>query len=50
MSRPGTTVRPSASAQELKLLEAKYKIFRDMIDTQRKWRNEVREALGEEAH
>jgi len=50
MSRPGTTVHPSASPKELKLLEAKYKIFRDMIDVQRRWRKEVREALDEEAH
>ncbi|KPV72219.1 uncharacterized protein RHOBADRAFT_39660 [Rhodotorula graminis WP1] len=50
MSRPGTTVHPSASPEELKLLEAKYKIFRDMIDVQRRWRKEVREALDEEAH
>ncbi|GAA5859802.1 hypothetical protein JCM8547_007034 [Rhodosporidiobolus lusitaniae] len=48
MSRPGTTVHPSASDAELKLLEVKYDIFKECIDLQRKWRMRVREALGEE--
>jgi hypothetical protein len=50
MSRPGTTVHPSASAAELKLLEVKYDIFKECIDLQRKWRKRVREALGEDTH
>ncbi|GAA5841885.1 hypothetical protein JCM11251_005411 [Rhodosporidiobolus azoricus] len=48
MSRPGTTVHPSASEAELKLLNVKYDIFKECIDLQRKWRSRVREALGEE--
>ena len=47
MSRPGTTVKPSASEQELKLLQVKYDIFRECIDIQRRWRAKVRDALGE---
>ncbi|GAA5977753.1 hypothetical protein JCM11641_001398 [Rhodosporidiobolus odoratus] len=39
MSRPGTTVRPSASEAELKLLAVKYDIFKECIDLQRKWRS-----------
>jgi hypothetical protein len=45
MSRPGTTVRPKAGEAERKLLEAKYAIFRESIDVQRKWRDEVDAAL-----
>ncbi|GAA6056062.1 hypothetical protein JCM3770_007006 [Rhodotorula araucariae] len=48
MSRPGTTVRPSASARELELLETKMNIFTEMIDIQRRWRTQVRAALGED--
>lgn len=47
MSRPGTTVKPSASEQELKLLQVKYDIFRECIEIQRRWRAKVRDALGE---
>lgn len=49
MSRPGTTVLPSASPAELRLLAVKYDIFKECIDIQRKWRKQVREALGEDA-
>ncbi|GAA6032037.1 hypothetical protein JCM8097_003398 [Rhodosporidiobolus ruineniae] len=48
MSRPGTTVHPGASDAELKLLGAKYEIFKEMITLQRKWRSQVRQALGEQ--
>lgn len=48
MSRPGTTVKPSASEKELKLLQVKYDIFRECIDIQRRWRSKVREALDEQ--
>lgn len=47
MSRPGSTVKPSASEKELKLLQVKYDIFRECIDIQRRWRAMVREALDE---
>ena len=37
-------VIPAASEKEKKLLEAKYKIFRESIDIQKKWRKEMEEA------
>lgn len=47
MSKPGTTITPSASPRELKLLEVKYAIFKECITLQRKWRKSVTEALEE---
>jgi hypothetical protein len=47
MSRPGTTVRPSASEKELKLLKVKYETFLECIELQRKWRKKVSDALDE---
>jgi len=47
MSKPGTTILPSASEKELKLLKVKYEIFKECIELQRKWRKNVSEALGE---
>lgn len=44
MTRPGTLVAPQASAREKKLLEAKYKIFRESIDIQKRWRKEMEDA------
>lgn len=46
MSKPGTTIHPSASARELKLLDVKYDIFKECIALQRKWRSRVTEALA----
>jgi ribulose kinase len=46
MSRPGTTVLPKAGDKEKKLLEVKYKIFHDLIKTQRQYRKDVEEALA----
>ena len=37
-------VEPAASPREKKLLEAKYKIFLEAIEIQRRWRNEMEEA------
>lgn len=48
MSRAGSTIQPSASDKEKKLLDQKMKIFVEMIDLQRRWRKEVREALDEQ--
>ncbi|KAJ3536076.1 hypothetical protein NM688_g6884 [Phlebia brevispora] len=45
MTPPGTLIAPGASAREKKLLEAKYKIFRESIDIQKRWRAEIEEAL-----
>ncbi|KAG6831901.1 hypothetical protein H0H87_003552 [Tephrocybe sp. NHM501043] len=44
MTPVGTLVAPSASTKEKKLLEAKYKIFRESIEIQKRWRKEMDEA------
>lgn len=44
MTPPGTLVAPSAGPKEKKLLEAKYKIFRESIEIQKRWRKEMEEA------
>ncbi|KAF8075839.1 FGGY family of carbohydrate kinase [Lyophyllum atratum] len=44
MTPVGTLVAPSATPKEKKLLEAKYKIFRETIDIQKRWRKEMEEA------
>lgn len=44
MTQPGQMVSPSSSAANLKLLEAKYKIFRESIEIQRRWRAMMDEA------
>ncbi|KAH9894101.1 Pentulose kinase [Cubamyces lactineus] len=44
MTPPGDMVEPAASPKEKKLLEAKYKIFLEAIDIQRRWRKEMEEA------
>ncbi|SGY19888.1 BQ5605_C017g08369 [Microbotryum silenes-dioicae] len=46
MSKPGTTVKPSASNQELRLLKVKYEIFKECIVLQRKWRSVTAEAMA----
>ncbi|KAI5475847.1 protein of carbohydrate kinase, FGGY type family [Pseudohyphozyma bogoriensis] len=46
MSKPGTTVAPSASEKELKLLKVKYEVFKECIELQRKWRKNVDQALA----
>lgn len=45
MTRPGTIVAPSKDAKISKLLDAKYTIFLQAIDTQRNWREIVHRAL-----
>ncbi|KAF7331710.1 hypothetical protein MKEN_00050800 [Mycena kentingensis (nom. inval.)] len=44
MTPVGTCVSPSAPAKEKRLLEAKYKIFLETIEIQRKWRKEMQDA------
>ncbi|RDB19579.1 hypothetical protein Hypma_013378, partial [Hypsizygus marmoreus] len=44
MTPPGTLIKPAASAREKRLLEAKYKIFLETIEIQRRWRKEMEEA------
>ena len=41
MTPNGTVVSPSAPSKEKKLLEAKYKIFLENIDIQKRWRAEM---------
>lgn len=45
MTPTATIVPPSAGPKEKKLLEAKYKIFLEQIDIQKRWRKEMEEAL-----
>ncbi|KAF8516640.1 Pentulose kinase [Gautieria morchelliformis] len=45
MTQPGQLVKPSVTPREKRLLEVKYKIFRETIETQKRWRKEVDEAL-----
>ncbi len=44
MTPVGTLIAPAASTKEKKLLEAKYKIFRESIEIQQRWRKEMEEA------
>ena len=37
MTPAGTIMRPRASTKETKILEAKYKIFLETIDIQKRW-------------
>jgi hypothetical protein len=46
MTPPSTRVVPSASKKEKKLLEAKYKIFRETIEIQKRWRKQMEEAAN----
>lgn len=45
MTPPGTLVAPAASSRVKKLLDAKYKIFRETIDIQKRWRQQIEEAM-----
>ncbi|EPQ59684.1 Pentulose kinase [Gloeophyllum trabeum ATCC 11539] len=44
MTPPGTLIPPAASDKEKRLLEAKYKIFRETIEIQKRWRKEMEDA------
>ena len=44
MTAVGRKVRPAASATTRRLLEAKYKVFLEGIDMQRRWRTVMEEA------
>lgn len=44
MTPTGTLIAPAASPPEKKLLEAKYKIFRESIEIQMRWRKDMEEA------
>jgi len=47
MTQAGTKIEPRASPREKRLLEAKYNIFRESIDIQRRWRKTMAEAAGD---
>lgn len=44
MTQDGSLITPSALPAEQKLLDAKYKIFREAIEIQRRWREDIRVA------
>ncbi|KDQ65060.1 hypothetical protein JAAARDRAFT_28723 [Jaapia argillacea MUCL 33604] len=46
MTPAGTMVAPNASEKEKRLLEAKYKIFRESIEIQKRWREEMEVAAA----
>ncbi|QRV96535.1 FGGY-family carbohydrate kinase [Ceratobasidium sp. AG-Ba] len=46
MTPPGTEVRPARSDKEGRLLDAKYAIFLEAIDIQRRWRKEMAAAAA----
>lgn len=48
MTPAGKRIVPSAGEKEMRLLDVKYKIFRESIDVQKRWREMVKEACGEE--
>ncbi|KAF8351030.1 FGGY family of carbohydrate kinase [Amanita rubescens] len=44
MTTQGTLIKPAVSPRDRKLLDAKYKIFLETIDIQKRWRKEMEEA------
>jgi len=44
MTPPGTLIAPAASLKVKKLLDAKYKIFRETIEIQKRWRKQMEDA------
>ncbi|KAK0533552.1 hypothetical protein OC835_002975 [Tilletia horrida] len=46
MTKPGKLIFPTEDTKRRALLDAKYKIFREAIDIQRRWRDEITEALA----
>jgi hypothetical protein len=46
MTPPGKEVSPNASPRDSKLLDAKYSIFLEAIDIQRRWRREMAAAAA----
>jgi hypothetical protein len=45
MTPTGTLLAPRRSLTEKRLLDAKYKIFKEMIELQKRWRQEMEDAL-----
>jgi len=48
MTAPGTVISVSVNSREKKLLEAKYSIFRETIEIQKRWRKKMEDAVSEE--
>ena len=48
MTKPGERIEPNCSKKDSVLLSAKYKIFRESIEIQRRWRKQIDEALNED--
>ena len=46
MTPPGTEIVPKADSKTKRLLEAKYKIFLEAIELQKRWRNLMEEAAA----
>ena len=46
MTQPGRRIEPDANPRDKKLLEAKYKIFRESIEIQKRWRKEMEDAAN----
>jgi hypothetical protein len=44
MTQPGKKIEPGAGPKVKRLLDAKYKIFRESIEIQRRWRAEMKAA------
>jgi ribulose kinase len=44
MTPPATAVYPAAGAKERRMLEAKYRIFLESIEVQKRWRKEMADA------
>jgi len=47
MTAPGTVISVCANSREKKLLEAKYSIFRETIEIQKRWRKKMEDAVSE---
>ena len=48
MTAAGTVIPVSVNSREKKLLEAKYSIFREAIEIQKRWRKKMEDAVSEE--
>lgn len=48
MTAPGTVISVSLNSREKKLLEAKYSIFREAIEIQKRWRKKMEDAVSED--
>lgn len=46
LSKPGKAIYPGKDESEIKLLEAKYKIFLEQMEQQRKYRSEIDEVVA----